>query len=486
MADEVKDVKEVKAEKEKDKLYKGRVAKVADLAKGFSGVLPVQPVKRTYTAGYAKTTLPPSFIVTRFQPAYNGNMYLHYYRPGADGTKETTYREVPPSFELNVLEGRRGGELMDGWNKELASNLGAIARRIVCTIGTDPEIFAVKKDGTILPAWEYLGSKSTPTPYKSSDGYFTGSCYWDGFQAEFTTAGHITCLAQMTDSLRAGLQRIRSQAADKGGKLTTATVLPVDPGFLQATHKKNPKYIEFGCAPSKNAYGLGGLGAEGKDTPIRFAGGHIHFGLHGQLNARNDPNSRRYPEDGILALVKGLDAVLGVASVSMFDTMDNPVRRQYYGQAGEYRLPPHGLEYRVLSNAWLCHPLATNMVFDLARAVAGVVDNSFLSSVWKGDETETIDIIMNHNVDKAREVLRRNEPVFKQILRLAGGSYHGAALDTAFNAWVGGVNSFLKDPTNIEENWVLDTTKATWTAHNESPGRSWARAYDLLGRGAKV
>jgi len=49
--------------------------------------------------------------------------------------------------------------------------------------------------------------------------------------------------------------------------------------------------------------------------------------------------------------------------------LDEPVRREYYGLAGEYRLPPHGLEYRSLSCAWIFHPKAAATILDLARRV---------------------------------------------------------------------------------------------------------------------
>jgi hypothetical protein len=303
MGEDVKEAVETedKAEKtEGPKLYKGEVKTAAELAKGFKGFIPIQPVKRKLNTGY-KTTLPPSFVVTKFASGYNGSLVMHYYRPK---NKEKSYREVPKDFELNVLSGKRADELREDYKTALKENLGGLVRRIACNIGTDPEIFAVDKKGKIVPAWTYLGSKEKPDNYATIDNYFKGTAYWDGFQAEFTTPGHLTCLAQMSDSVQAALKAVHLKAQKVGGKLTMSSVLPVDPDFLQ---KAAQEHVQFGCAPSFNLYGLKGNTQEGRDVPYRFAGGHIHMGLH------SHHQGGKMPEEMIKEIVRGLDTVLGVA-----------------------------------------------------------------------------------------------------------------------------------------------------------------------------
>src|ERR1019366_5440055 len=98
-------------------------------------------------------------------------------------------------------------------------------------------------------------------------------------------------------------------------------------------------------------------------------------------------------------MVKAMDAIAGVACVALFAKYDNPIRRQYYGLPGEYRLPKHGLEYRALSNAWLIHPLIMNLVIDFARKAA-IMGKEGLFSKWKATEQETIDCITNCDVAK--------------------------------------------------------------------------------------
>ena len=57
-----------------------------------------------------------------------------------------------------------------------------------------------------------------------------------------------------------------------------------------------------------------------------------------------------------------LDVYLGLDSL----TYDKDVeRRELYGKAGAFRPKEYGVEYRVLSNAWLISPLLMGRVYDI-------------------------------------------------------------------------------------------------------------------------
>ena len=43
------------------------------------------------------------------------------------------------------------------------------------------------------------------------------------------------------------------------------------------------------------------------------------------------------------------------------------IRRKYYGQAGTYRIQPHGIEYRTPSGYWMTSPALTSLVTGLMR-----------------------------------------------------------------------------------------------------------------------
>jgi hypothetical protein len=202
-------------EKTERKIYKGEIKPAEGLAKALEGGLraaPVQPMKRRYHLHSFEQNLPPSFVVTRFTTGYGGALTMHYYVPS---TGMRAYREVPKDFELNHLTGSHAYKLLEEWNKAVDANLGTFTRRILCTIGTDPEVFVEDGKGRVFPAFSFLKSKDSAAQYKTGDGAFNGTYYWDGFQAEFTTPGYLTCLAQMSDTVQGGLRpfstpRVRS------------------------------------------------------------------------------------------------------------------------------------------------------------------------------------------------------------------------------------------------------------------------------------
>ncbi len=468
------DAEEVTNEKTERKLYKGTLTTVAKLANEFIGSIPIQPVERTVKDVFGSPqALPPSFVVTKFQPTGYGTYYMHYYHPK---TGQRSYRDVYKDLELNVLTGIRGKELREEWNIARVAKMGEIGRRLTCTLGTDPEIFAVDANGEVVPAWTFLPGKDAPRQYRLNNR--SGATYWDGFQAEFTTAGIDTCLLWVSDNIQAGLQTIHDAAVKVGAKLTIDTVLPVNPDILQ---NESLEHVQFGCMPSYNVYGLTGNIQDGRDVPYRFAGGHLHFGL-AQLT--KEPEAR---QKSIERYVRGLDTVLAVACVSLLGELDNPIRRRFYGQPGEYRMPVHGFEYRTLSNAWMCHPLAMNMVFDLARSVCGLAEESMLEP-WQGNEEETLEIVMSNDIARAREVLDRNKLMFRQICKVITGPYYTTDehLDFAFKVWRNGIDTVVESPKDIIGNWNLGGQGGRWILHGDGKGKNWQKAYPHLVTGYKA
>jgi hypothetical protein len=454
MSEEVKDER---------KIYKGTVVKVADLAtKDFRPGVPVQPIFRSIPGLGKMYDLPPTFVVTRFTPGYAGKVNMHYYVPAKGKAGAKAYRELPQDFELNLLTGRRGQELTDDWDRAKKTYMHSLVRRSSASVGADPEVFVVsaKEPDQILPAWTFLGSKDNPTSYASADNFYKGTCYWDGFQAEFTTQPSIFCVQQFTEAVRYGLQKVWKSADKKYGdkaKLSLKSVLPVLPETLES---EKTEHVAFGCSPSYNAYGLKGNARDGRDVPWRFAGGHIHLGLSEYVKNGSGQKLEQGDYEGI---VRSLDRMLGLACVSMFGAYDDPRRREYYGLPGEYRLPPHGLEYRVLSNAWLAHPLILNMVYDLTRCVVGLELEGF-GDLWPVKTEEAVEIIQKHDVARARELLTKHKAEFTSILGLAGGSYMGDGLELAWKVWSEGMESAVAKPENLVSNWSLDEGIDHWIA----------------------
>lgn len=258
-------------------------------------------------------------------------------------------------------------------------------------LGADPEIFVEHANGKLFNAFEFLPDKFHPLMTKEEGQKF----YWDGFQAEFNIVPSPD-VTECLRSIRYGLKAILDEArkSDSGAKLSLSTVVSTPLDVLKSLPEK---YVEFGCTPSYNLYQVKGLGLDGANVPHRFAGGHIHFGIN-HLGVRAKT---------IEKIVANLDNILAVTCVSLFEEHDNPIRRQYYGLVGEYRLPPHGMEYRTLSNAWMFHPLIADTVLKLAHLIAQtIIDGKEFE--WKTSTSEVIEVVLTSNVEKARAILKRN------------------------------------------------------------------------------
>jgi len=134
------------------------------------------------------------------------------------------------------------------------------------SVGTDPEIF-VFDDKELIPAFEFLPSKKEAK-----------LCFWDGFQAEFTTPPDMRTSA-LLNSIRLGLIAVSLRAK----KHCTNARLSLNNTVRIARHRlthAQPEHVILGCDPSKNLYEMQGQETGGgRELEYRFAGGHLHFGL---------------------------------------------------------------------------------------------------------------------------------------------------------------------------------------------------------------
>lgn len=327
-------------------------------------------------------------------------------------------------------------------------------------VGSDPEIFIEDKNGDVIPAFDFLPSN------KEGD-----TIYWDGFQAEFSTTP-FDCLAWHTDNVQNKLATLlgKAKAYKKDAKLSTQTVMNIPSKLLE---EGKEEHVQFGCMPSFNIYDMKGDTADGRSVNYRSAGGHIHFGL-GEERCKDKKRVER--------IVKALDAIIGVACVSLFAKYDNPRRRQCYGLAGEYRLPPHGLEYRTLSNAWLFHPLIMNLVFDVARK-ALIIGEKGLLKHWKGDEKETVDCINTCDVAKAQEILNRNKDIMLQIFKSCYAATTIVEREFLFNTFINGMDNVIKDTSDFEGNWTMN---GEWITHSNGNDKNVYQTVAKLVTGKKA
>lgn len=472
------------------KQYLGREIQATQLAAGTQTIAcqAIDTVSE-YGAGRFKQTykIPNLFLISNVNlgPTYMNVTYSRY--PGMGSHTAL----LMPDFKLKILTGQQADTMLAAFQAHRIENLSG-QLYYGNKLGSDPEIFVEDGVGNLIPAFEFLGSKTNPnirhsrgeSPHKAFGKY---GVYWDGFQAEFETEA-ISCMAWHMDSVQAGLEATLVAARKYNPKaiLSNKNVYEISHEVLQKTPKQ---FVELGCKPSLNAYDMHGQICNPRELVYRPAGGHIHFGIGGHA-----------PEEYVKG-VEALDAILGVTAVSFFANYDNPIRRQYYGLAGEYRLPPHGLEYRTLSNAWLIHPAAAHMIFELGRSALMFGLNGFMP-YWEGSKQETIEIINNCDVDGARKILDRNKVLFNRILQgshlvdefygddeedddeeiYAGEPVENSATTMAYNAFTQGVESIVADPDNIEKNWRLGDH---WESHSYSTNACWERSVPTL-RGKKL
>jgi hypothetical protein len=307
-------------------------------------------------------------------------------------------------------------------------------------MGTDPEFFLRDCNGQVVPAFDFL-----PDKHASVDGLF-----WDGFQAETVvdlgacygrcrpdcSQHKIQCHALLAQRIGRQLRKL----GPKGLDIAAQSVWRVPEEALRLASEA---HVSLGCDPSRNAYASSGRCVERpRELKWRFAGGHVHFEL---------PQEERAIEN-IRYLVKTLDALLGIPSVCLAQNYDHFIRRRYYGLAGEYRLPPHGLEYRTLSNFWLMHPRVFGLVFDLARHALNV-GRARLRNIFVGANRERAirDTINYCDVRSARDFMHLNREFYSAWARLMYNS------DKAFWAAIeGGVDKVIPNwGQNVIQNWPV-------------------------------
>lgn len=367
---------------------------------------------------------------------------------------------------LKVLTGLKSRTLMDLMRAQTPQDYPTLS----INNGSDPEVFLVHGDGSIFPAFEFLSDKGHPTKIPTIAGsYGVGAqiMYWDGFQAEFTTIPS-SCVSRHVDSIQNALANMIKVArkVDSTAKLSLASTLPISDEVMAAAE---PQFVAFGCLPSLNAYGASAKRIDDpRQLPFRFAGGHIHLG-HEVLHRT------------AVEVVKTIDAIVGVASVGMFASFDSPVRRRFYGLAGEYRLPKHGLEYRVLSNAWLAHPAITMWVYDMVREAAFLGHNGLRKFQFKGyDEARIQSIINEGDHIEARKWVLDNVDLYNRLAMRKWASKDawgnaGAPVTAPLVSQLmihEGIESVITDPTDIEGNWDLGKT---WISHCEGRGKNMRR-----------
>ena len=244
-------------------------------------------------------------------------------------------------------------------------------------LGTDPEVFLSKETGRIRKRIAIIGSEMVvPTEGMNciSSGSTCGKVVRDGVQVELHPTA-TTCRQSMGYYIKNCLAHLNAEVAKhKGLKIDFRQVVTLSRGDLM---KLQPDSRELGCMPSLNIYGKEHIILDGEKYLTRSAAGHIHMGSQ----AFNGPAQFGDRLDPVRA-VRIMDVLVGNQSVLMDRDPLAAERRKAYGRAGEYRLPPHGLEYRTLSNFWLRDYKLMSFVMGMTKMAHLVMQSSIIDSYY--------------------------------------------------------------------------------------------------------
>ena len=201
-------------------------------------------------------------------------------------------------------------------------------------VGADPEIFMMKGGKFVSAHGAVPGDKKNPHKVDK------GAVQVDGMALEFNIDP-----AKNEQEFITNLTTVMATLKDMvpGYDLNAVPVADFDEAVMLAQPQEA---LELGCEPDFNAWENGAVNPrpDGK-VNFRTGAGHVHIGWGNDFDI-GDPNHL----EACCMVVKQLDYYLGLGSL-LYEP-DNR-RRTMYGAAGAFRPKSYGVEYRVLSNAWL-------------------------------------------------------------------------------------------------------------------------------------
>jgi hypothetical protein len=325
-------------------------------------------------------------------------------------------------------------------------------------VGADPEVFAVDSEGTIIPAFNFLPEqgKKIRNPYNTAGTLANEAVYNDGFQAEFCFPA-MSCHESVVDLTQRGMKFILQLAkkVDPKARLSSSPVLDIPEQLMM---KAAEIHTRLGCAPSENIYGDKGTEVvNGAMLPFRFAGFHIHHGI----------DKANLTPDVVGRAVQALDGIAGVMSIALFGHKEDKRRREFYGRAGEFRLPAHGLEYRVISSRMLQHPVYTHILLDAARWATRIGLTCHYSLLTQTPDDAVRQAINTSDQKLARELLAANKGLILPFLEKRYNSTRG---EHVWNLLLGKFK--LKSHRTLEDNWKLNNGYTAF-AHKEYDPAGW-------------
>lgn len=276
-------------------------------------------------------------------------------------------------------------------------------------VGADPEVFVRKAGRKQFQSAHGLVRGDKKNPQKVD----RGAVQVDGMALEFNI--------DPAKNEREFIENITGVMKIMGGMVPDYELVPVPvANFTAALMAKQPKEaLELGCEPDFCAWKDG----EANPRPngavnFRTGAGHVHIGWTDGVDV-GDPG---HMEACIMA-TKQLDYYLGLGSL-VYD--EDTKRRTMYGAAGAFRPKPYGVEYRVLSNAWLQSEELMGWVYRTTiKAISDLFDGK---------------VAYNRHVELVKTLMVQKKPdleIVRQLLNI-----HGVEAPPGYKAEVG--KGFIK------------------------------------------
>lgn len=247
-----------------------------------------------------------------------------------------------------------------------------MSQGLALKFGCDPELFLRDKNtGVYVPAYGVIpGDKKNPHKVNK------GAIQVDGLAVEFNI-DPVSTVEEWNSNINTVMDELKN-ALPSHYELVISPTCTFDPDVYTALPQKA---LEMGCDPDYNAYTKQENPRPDPVGTMRTASGHVHIGwCEGK-----DVNDQDHFDDCV-EVVKQLDFYLGLTSL-IWDK--DYTRRQMYGKAGAFRVKPYGVEYRVLSSAWLKSPMFTRFVFEAAKLAveelfSGIALRTKFTTVYPG------------------------------------------------------------------------------------------------------
>lgn len=202
-------------------------------------------------------------------------------------------------------------------------------------VGADPEIFMFREGKYHSAHGAVKGDKKNPFKVDK------GAVQVDGMALEFNIDP-----AKNEQEFILNLKTVMQTLGEMvpGYELKAVPVAHFDKAVIDAQPEEA---LELGCEPDYNAWNNGAVNPRpnGK-VNFRTGAGHVHIGWGKDFDI-SDPQHI----EACIMVTKQLDYYLGLGSL-LYDA-DGAERRIMYGCPGAFRPKSYGVEYRVLSNAWL-------------------------------------------------------------------------------------------------------------------------------------